>query len=323
MSTGAGDDYAGDLQNQSSIQSGHDVEPADPGRTDHSARREQPLAPERVDNSELPKPFRMEDGCAQSVEDAAETYLKIQKTNWNTDGVTSKYERHRYEIYTKIQQADRHFQHNYDNLTTALLTRRLSPLDDDGNWLTPWECDELLHGGDIHRSVRRALDYQLDGYDYEWVAVTAPTTSAGTPHEHIYIWIDDPNNTVGADHFSSALEKHLKHCENAYPEDHEYQDDGSHGAITYQHDPDQIGVTAIQFSAVTEQCPTYQECGIAYRTTQGAQYLASQLAHLPTANFYDHDEETPPQALFEGAALSWATDHYWFRTSRGVPGLEH
>lgn len=323
MSAEAGDYYAGDLQNQSSIQSGHDVEPADPDRTDHSARRKQPLAPERVDSSELPKPFRMEDGSVQSVEEAAETYLKVQKHNWNRDDVTSKHERHKKEIYTKIHQADRHFQHEYDGLTTAMITRRLSPLDENGDWLTPWECDELLHSDEVHSSFRRALDYQLDSYDYEWIAVTAPTTSAGTPHEHVYIWIDDPNNTTGVDHLSNALDKHLKYCDNAYSKDHEYRDDGSHGAITYQHDPDQIGVTSIQFFTVEEQCPTYEKCGIAYRTTQGAQYLASQLAHLPIANFYDPDEETPPQALFEGAALSWVTDHYWFRPSHGVPGLEH
>jgi len=53
--------------------------------------------------------------------------------------------------------------------------------------------------------------------------------------------------------------------------------------------------------------------------TAGAQYLASQLAHLPLADRYAGDRDDPPQALFEGAALAWASPRNWFRASRGVP----
>jgi hypothetical protein len=58
-----------------------------------------------------------------------------------------------------------------------------------------------------------------------------------------------------------------------------------------------------------------------YPNTLGAYYLATQLAHLQMGNLYAKDRDDPPQALFEGAALSWATSRNWFRSSRGVPSL--
>ena len=319
MSAGTDDNYGPTNQNQVQSHSGHDTEPADPGRNDHSARREKSLAPESVKPDRMPDPFVSETGEILTVAEAGETYLKVQKSNLNRDDVTSKHEYHKYDTYPQIQAADRHFQHKYDGLTTAMLTRRLSPINDAGNWLTPWECNEMLHGGNVHRSVRRALDYQLDAYEYEWIAVTAPTTSAGTPHEHIYLWIDYPTDNIGTDQLSSGLDKHLKHCNNAYEKDHRYREDGSCGALTVQHDPDRVDALSIPFYDIKEHCPTYEESGRAYRTTQGAQYIASQLAHLPLADFYNPEKEKPPQALFEGAALAWASPHNWLRTTRGVP----
>lgn len=50
-------------------------------------------------------------------------------------------------------------------------------------------------------------------------------------------------------------------------------------------------------------------------------YLATQLPHLHLGDYYNGDVENPPQALFEGAAMSWVSPHNWFRASRGVPEL--
>jgi hypothetical protein len=318
-----GDDYGPPNTKQASSTYIEDNEPADPAPDvcDHDARRELPLAPLTVKIRRIPDPLIGVDGKPVTVEDAGETYLKVQRANWKNDALTSKYERHRFETYPRILEADRHFQMHYDGVTTAMLTRRLSPLDDIDSWLTPWECNEMLHGGRIHRSVRNALAYQLDAFRFEWVAVTAPTESAGTPHEHIYLWIEDPENEVTTDNIAPALEKHLKYCANAYEEDHRYRADGSDGAIRVEQEPPRVNSRPEKFSEVQANSQTYEEYGKLLANTRGAQYLASQLTHLPIRDFYDRDEDTPPQTLFEGAALAWASPRDWFRAGRGVPAL--
>lgn len=293
---------------------GHDSEPADPDNPDHETRRSLLLAPDSVKTDRLPKPFRAEKGGTVTVEKAGETYLKIQRSNWNDEALNSKYERHKFGTYRRILDTDRQFQEKFDGLTAVMLTRRLSPLDDGGNWLTPWECNEMLHGGSIHRSVRRALSYQLEGFDFEWLAVTAPTRTAGTPHEHIYLWIDDPNNDVTTGHIAPARDKHLKHCTNAHEKHHQYRTDGTDGAITVQHGPDLRKQSNDKVAKQVLRGNTPPRSN-----TLGAQYLASQLAHLQIGNLYDKDRDNPPQALFEGAALAWASPYNWFRASGGVP----
>lgn len=313
------DNYGPDHQNSPQLQNNHDTEPADPDVPNHSARRDCLLAPDSVKVNCLPDPFVTDNGRAVTVEEAGEIYLKVQRSNWKDETLTSKYERHKYGTYPQVLDADRHFRNKYDGLTTAMLSRRLSPTDDTDSWLTPWECNEMLHGGGVHRSVRDALNYHLDSFEFEWIAVTAPTRSAGTPHEHIYLWIDDPDNQITAEDISPALDKHLKHCANANEEHHQYRVDGTSGALTVQHSPALIDFTPAEFFSIPENSPTYDRTGKVLHNTQGAQYLASQLAHLPFGDYYKPQKQNPPQALFEGAALAWVSPYNWFRSSGGVP----
>lgn len=254
-----------------------------------------------------------------TVAEAGEMYLKVQRSTWQDGTLTSKYERHKSETYPRILEADRHFRAKYDGVTTAMLTRRLSPLNESGEWLTPWECSEMLHGRGVHKPIRGALTYKLGDFKFEWIAVTAPTQSAGTPHEHIYLWIDDPDDDVTVDHILPARDKHLKYCADAYEKHHQYRAGGTGGAVTVQHDPDLIDSVPDEFFSIAENSPTYEDTGKVLHNTRGAQYLASQLAHLPVGDFYTKGRPDPPQALFEGAALAWASPRDWFRAGRGVP----
>lgn len=308
------DDYAPTNQPEARVTEGRDSEPADPDNPDHATRRELLLAPNSVKTDRLPKPFQADTGGAVTVAEAGEAYLRVQRSNWNDDALTSKYERHKSGMYRRILHADRQFQEKFDGLTAVMLTRRLSPLDDGDNWLTPWECNEMLHGGSVRRSVRRALGYQLEGFAFEWLAITAPTRTAGTPHEHIYLWIDDSNNDVTTDHIAPALDKHLKYCTNAHEKHHQYRADGTDGAITVQHSPDLRKQSHGKVAKHVIRGDTAP-----HPNTLGAQYLASQLAHLPIGNFYAKDRDDPSKALFEGAALAWASPYNWFRASGGIP----
>lgn len=149
----------------------HDAEPADPDRVDHEDRRSTRLAPrDRVDD--LPDPF-VECGCGAchdaadplgdpkgpvtaagvcqsprpvTVERAREIYIRYQRSQYSSDN-TSKFERHRGKVYPRILRVDQDFR-ALDSLTTVMITRRISPLDESGEWIPPLKLNEMLHGGE-------------------------------------------------------------------------------------------------------------------------------------------------------------------------------
>lgn len=281
-----------ETKNQSDRQSLRPSEPADPDRLSHDVRRQLPLAPDSVDFERFPDAL-LDDGRPVSVDDARQAYLKIQR-HWSNNDPSKMKVRDSERHYWRIMETDRRLQSDYDGLTTVLLTRRLSPVTDDGKWELPWDCDQMLHGNSVHRSIRESFYHHLGDFDFEWVAVTSPTKSVGTPHEHIYIWIDDPDNEITTDHIKPALDKHLKRCANAYEKHHRVTAEGTKGPITHHHNPET------------------KDDG----QTVGAGYVARQLAHLPFADVLD--ECYPPDAKLEGAALAWASPFDWFRSSSGV-----
>jgi len=287
-------------------------EPGDPSTPNHAARRALPLAPPSVKLDRLPD--RLTDTERPvTVEEAREEYLYIERHARNKERRTPKHKR-AVRRYAQLLEADRQLQERYDGLTTVMLTRRVSPMDSADEWLTPWEIEEMLNGGTVRRRVRECLDYRLGNYRFEWVAVTSPTRSAATPHEHIYLWIEDPENSVTTENIHPALEKHLDGCANAYERHHRHRTDGSHGAITVQHSPDLCEQRNDKVAKRVASGDTP-----ARATTRGAQYVASQLAHFPANNYFDPTKPDPPDTLLEGAALAWATPHKWFRAGSGVP----
>lgn len=284
-------------RNPSDSHTSHSREPADPSRPDHNDRRQLPLIPDTVSVECLPVALRDGDRPC-TVGEGRDEYVPIERNWLNTDYKKSKHWGHK-KHYGGVHEAERRILKEYDNPKTVLLTRRLSPLDEYDNWLTPWECNQMLHGGAIRRSIRGALDYHLGDFEFEWFAVTSPTRSAATPHEHQYIWIDDPEDEITTVDIAPALDMHLKHCPNAYEKHHQYRRDGSYGAITVQHSPE-----------ITSS-----------GNTKGATYVLSQLAHLPIADLHDSSKDDPPDTLIEGAVLAWVSGKnglHWFRSSSGV-----
>lgn len=220
------------------------------------------LTPPSVDVERLPDPLH--NGTKSlTVDEARETYLRIERASWKSGEYTSKHMRHRKELYPRILESDRRFQEQYEGLTTAKLTRGLSPFDESGERLTPWELDEMLNGGTIRRSVRESLDYHLSkkrDFDFESVGVTSVTQTSGAPREYIYLWIDDRDNKVSADWLSPALDKHLNRCANAFEDDHAYHENGSAGAITVRHSPPLANHSKDDFWKIQEASeePSYQ-----------------------------------------------------------------
>jgi hypothetical protein len=318
----AGTPLAGDKQGVADTATPAEPADPDPRRTDHERRRGMRIAPPSMKVDRLPDPLVTDDERPQTVREAAETYLKVQRSNWDSEAYTSAYERAR-GTYAGLLDADRQCRQEYDGLTTVLVTRRLSPLDDEGEWLEPLAIESQLHDEAARRSFTRALRYQLRSYDYEYAAITATTESAATPHEHVYLWIDDPEDAIGVEHFEPAVEKHVARVPNAHEDDHQIQAEGNHGAVTIRHDPPLVDHVPDAVEDDIEQIRAHSEAVGADESvpvnTAGAQYLASQLPHLVLSGVYDGTVDVHAEdARVDGAAIAWASQYNWLRSSHGL-----
>jgi hypothetical protein len=316
-----------------------DTEPADPENINHALRSSIQIAPtSEVEN--LPKVF-VACGCGNcpdlvdplydvggdirndfwaieecdspqpiTIGQARQVYIAYQRSAAQSSDREPKYKHHQYQTYPRIIAGDRHFRKQFDGLTTVLLTRRLRPKNEDGDWISPYQLDATLHDNHLMKRTREILDYQLRrkaGLEFEYCRVTAPTKTAATPHEHRYLWIDDPNNEVCIEHIRPALEEHLEYP-GAYREDHPFDSEGHDGAITIRHTPPVVDETEAREYVILH--------------TLAAQYLASQLSHLPLRDKFDPKEDDPQPTLLEGGAIDWATPSRWFGASNGVPTLD-
>ena len=321
---------------------GEQSEPADPPQVNHQTRRDTRLAPPSYDATRLPTPL-VECGCgdcssfadplattevrqyaadvcpeprAMTVHRATEVYLRYEQAALNSDDRTARYADGR-QRYARLLDVDRQRQEAYDGLTTAMVTRRLSPISDGGEWLTPLTIDQRLHDDAVTRSMMNAIDYQLSDFDYEYVAVTAATDSAATPHEHILFWIDDPDDSITVDHFRSGLDKHTERVAGARPKDHPVHVDGRRGAITVRHDPPLADdVERDSISGILEASDVASDRSIPIHTA-AIQYLASQLPHLVLGDVRDGTRDVD-DARVDGAAIAWASPHHWIRSSSSI-----
>lgn len=312
------------------------VEPHDPDVDSpiYQRRRSTRLAPSNVKTSRLPKPL-LECGCGDcpehvdpladsgdttlaadachnpqpmTVERGTDVLLRYQRAAWNSDSRTSKYERSLGK-YQSLLEADRQMRRQYDGrLTTVMLTRRLSPIE-RGQWVTPYELDQRLHSPD--RSVNDALRYRLRDYAYEYLGVAATTDSAATPHEHIYLWIDDSDDEINPSLFTSLIEKHVTVVTGASGEKHRVGE-----AITVEHNPPLVDHVPNRISRILDDSTTTADGSVPVNTA-GAQYLASQLPFLPIGDVYCADVEVD-EAVIDGATVAWVGAHDTIRSSSGI-----
>lgn len=279
--------------------------------------RERQLFPEDFDATQLDDPLVDDDGEPLSLSEAADTYLRLVQYNRNRDDHTSRYETAKEYHYPRILDADRYFQDSFEGLTTCLITRSVISPDEAADQHTLWELNEMLNGAGIRRSVREALDYHLDAFEFEWVAVTTPESRLGAPRELIYLWVNDPDDEISVGDLEPALERHVERCPAADWEAHEYSDDGTDGAIQFQHDPEHASQEPEQYVSIfgaTDHTPN--------PPTTGALHVATNLPDLVVGNLSDGDSSDAEPALIQGAALGYVVSQDWVRFSSGVPALD-
>lgn len=319
-------------------------EPADPASSDaYQDRRETRLGPDTLKpaNSACPLwecgcgdcshwadpladvkvPVYASDMCPSprlmTIARAKEAYVRYQSASHQSPERTSVYERHRGK-YANILEADRRLQREYEGLTTAMVTRRQSPLDEQGGWIKPVSLHSRL--SDTFASIRKSLSYHLGrkhGFKWEYLAVTAMTDSAATPHQHILLWVKDPAGELHGNMLQPAVDKHVASVATATHEDH------GDGAITVQHSPDRVDHVPDEFTAIREQTRTVErgQYGPSVpKNTTVAQYVASQLPHLYLGHVLGetHGEQDNLQTHLDGGAVAWASPYRTVSSSSGV-----
>jgi len=248
-----------------------------------------------------------------TVERATEVYVRYQAAAHHSTDRTSLYER-AVSTYGNLMESERLLKREYDDLSTVMLTRRQSPLDDSGDWIPP----VTLHGrlANTWGSIRDAINYRLGkhGLEYEYVALTAYTESCATPHEHIVLWIDDSNDTVNRDMLQPVVSKHVADVPTAYEQHHRA------GAVTVQHEPDTVDLPA-KVSSILRQSDATRDRSVPATTTV-AQYVASQHPHLYLGHVADEtDSEHEHEyldTLLGGGATAWASPYKTVTASRGI-----
>lgn len=289
-------------------------------------RRTMPVAPSNVDTQSFPDVF-LECGCGDCHETvdplyggfdgafessidapttcpeptpvewwkAARVYLRIQVPVHRRDNHYSKAQKQDRD-YRRICETDRRLrQEEYNDLTTVLISLRVSPRE-EGEWVNPYRLDTALHEpwDDLYARLR----YQLRDYEWEYCAVTEGTEWFATPHLHIHLWIDDPDDEIGVDHFTPVVETFVEECRYATWSGHPVSDEKT---VHIEYEP-----------------PIAEESGYRFnRPTAGALYTATSLAHLPLDNRV-RDDRTCRMTDIEAAVLSWISPYDWLRTSRGV-----
>lgn len=307
------------------------IEPADPFHVDHEKRRKTRLAP--IDYEGLAKPF-YECGCGDctdavdpladdtepfrdvlkaaeacpnprpvTVEKARKIYLAYQHAAWKDPTMTSTLERTQ-SHHGKLLGAERHILSELDDPTLIFLSLRLSPIEvENGHrrWIFPSILGDRL--GDAWQNVWNVLSYQLKDYRWEYATIIGMTDSAATPHRHVAIYVEDPNDEVGIGIAKSAVKSHVNNCKGAYPEDHPVEPDQRDAGIVFHEIPKADEVSDERLIEISE---TRGEQSFS-RTSIPLYYMANQQPHWALKNVYDGESEINSDSIdVDGAAIAWA-----------------
>lgn len=319
------------------------AEPADPERVDHTARRQTRLAPPSFDVNRLPWVF-VECGCGEcspavdplagesevwrdklravdvcdsplplTVERAAEVYLRYQKAAYNR-GQSCGFKRTKKQ-HGCLMGAERDVLKKYEQPSVIFLSLRLSPIEDvEGvrRWVEPIRLDNRLH--DSWSNVYGTMNYQLRDFDYEFIRVTTGTRSAATPHMHVQILVDDPENAVTVGMAQSMVDSYVRNTKGAYSEDHPVEKGESDAGLVF-HDPPRVDYDDERDLQLLK---ARDGDGFPMNTVT-TKYMANQRPHWVLGNVYDGESDVNADSvLVDGAAISWAVTNDWLGSSNGI-----
>ena len=321
-----------------------DSEAGDPDTDsiDHQSRRSTRLVHSSFDTHQLPKPL-VECGCSEctesvdpladeshvfrdvssakescpqprpmTVERAAEAYAVYQKASLNAPDRTSELERTR-NRHGRLLGGDIELRYRMDNPTLIFLSLRVSPIliqNGRRQWIHPVTLDSRI--ADSWENTRSTLSYHLKDYWYEYVWITATTSSAATPHRHILVYVDDPDDDIGIEVPRAAVSSFWENTQGA-----------EHGFHTVEPDTSDAGII---FHEVPRAEESFKSHPVKYDPTAWAKpsvpiyYMANQQPHWELKNLYDGTTDVSVNSTpIEGAAIAWCSPNKWFDSSNGFP----
>lgn len=259
-------------------------------------------------------------------------YLRVQKADHESDADNRTSLCQKTAIkHGKILGAERQLleQEFGTDATCILFSFRISPVDyEDGErvWVPPVTLDNDLHKS--WSNITSTLSYQIGdklGLDYEYIAITSTTTIAATPHTHMVVLVDDPDDEVGIDAAESVVDSHVNNCPRAY-EDHHPVEEGQSDAGRLHHDPPISTYTESEREGrgFGERMETVQKINshqdtFNFPNTQAMEYAANQRPHWVLKNVYDGETDIHRDSvLVDGGAVAWARQHNWVKSSSGM-----
>lgn len=108
--------------------------------------------------------------------------------------------------YRRLLETCRQLQQRYQQLSTALISLRVPPMEGD-SYIPPLDTVGALM--DAIADVRDAINYRLREYNWEYARVVAGTDDFATPHVHLYLWIEGQPTF---DQLKPAVEKFVEKC---------------------------------------------------------------------------------------------------------------
>jgi len=261
-----------------------------------------------------------------TVERAGEVFRRYARANLADPNRTSRPEDAQ-SRYATIMAMDRHCRREYGNgLTTAMCSFRISPvtrLGSERKWITPLQLADVvnLSRQQVVPKVRRGVRRVCDDAHYVWLLTG--TEKYATPHYHVYLWADDPQDNLRSLDFSNAVDAHTDGYQ-ASTDNHEIDPDGDEGVVTIHHDPETVdtesGTTAEYDDGDTLDLSVVRRLeraanGEPYReATKGALYVATQLPYLAAL------DDDPHPVDCQTAAIKWCHNSVrnakWFGRSQ-------
>jgi hypothetical protein len=250
-----------------------------------------------------------------TIERAREAYLRYQRAVYNREEWTSFVERTR-DRHGVIMGAERDVLNRYDSDATVIfLSLRLSPIEEingERRWMQPVKLDQRLH--DSWQNVYGTMNYQLGDFNWEYIAVTTTTTTAATPHSHVQILVEDPDDEVTIEMAHSMVESHIKNTKGAYSDDHPVEEDQRDAGIVF-HDPPRVDLDEDRDLEILK-ARDYEGFPL---NTVTMQYMTDQRPHWVLDNVYDGDSDVDQNSvLVDGGAIAWASPHSWLKWSDGI-----
>lgn len=210
---------------------------------------------------------------------------------------------------------------NLPNITTSLVSLRLSNTDSQGRLVTPYTLIQDCKSAFFEARPHFPNDPEEDGFIASYYLFTG-TDKWGTVHLHQYSWYFDPTDSVGVSDFQKGV-KEFDDASTFAADAHLTDDDQiQQGCVRIEHEPLPVDPEVLQSNSGTTTISTFTEVtkseqdelkrltdGVDYQT-RGSIYVATQLPELALVG-----AESPADAEFT-AALKAAYDGR--QTSYGI-----